>query len=276
MKLADAASYFDRTPVTDPDSGTLLFYGQIDPYEDSRRDSATSYRRVLSVRPGTLRPAKSVVSALGQVWIMGASEPDGWEVLHREKYVLHHAPMLANVSRLAGFLAGTVASTVRCSAHWSKDAKQLEVSSETPHLYEISLPHSADVSQHDVVWGAGYAYLVLSPRLQASGIFNCQALELEQITPLNATLTARVYNPVTGVYSAPAGLQVKALTVRWQSLFEYGSQMSERYQEGDLSIVLPLGTVISTAMRLALSGVNYQVLAVKDISGAVVVHARVT
>lgn len=276
MKLSDVSTFFDLIPVTHPTTGALLFHGQVDGYDDSRRDSATAYRRILSVQPGTVMPSPPVVRLMGQNWLVGAMEPDGWAELHREKYVIQQAPLAAALSSLTGFLAGIVASMVHCAPYWVKDAKQLEVSAETPPLYEVALSKDADVRVHDVIWGSGFAYLVLSPRLMASGIFLALTLRLDQSVPLVASLTSRVYDPVSGDYNSPAAASVNALRVRWQSLYQYGSQMAERYQEGDVTLVLPAGTSVTTQTSVALSGVTYQVLSVLDISGAVVLHARVT
>lgn len=275
MKLVDAASYFDLTEAIDPTTAKLLFKGQVDPFDDSRRDSSAAYRRVLSVRPGTVIPTSRSVRLLGQVWLVGGMEPDGLSELHREKYVIQRVAYQLKVSRLSGFLAGTVASTLWAAPNWVKDAKQLEVSSDTAQLFDVTLPDGSDVRVHDVLWSATEAYLVLAPHTQASGLMVANCLKLDQIAPVVASLVTRTYNPVTGAYSNSASSNINALRVRWQSLYAYGSQMSERYQEGDLAIVLPTGTAVGTGALITLAGVVYQTLAVLDISGAVVLHARV-
>lgn len=275
MKLADASSYFDRTEALDPTSNALLFKGQMGNYDDSKRDASAAYRRVLSVRPGTAMPSGRVVKMMGRNWLIGSMEPDGLDELHREKYVLQQAPIQLKVSRLSAFLAGTVAATYWADAHWVKDAKQLEVSSETPQIFDITMTSVVDVRVHDVLWDTGVAYLALSPRPVASGYIQVNALKLDQTAPAVASLISRTYDPVAGTYTSAAPVNVNALAVRWQSLYEYGSQTSERYQEGDAAIVLPSGTVVNTATKVTLAGVTYQVVAVLEMGGAVVLHARV-
>ncbi len=83
LTLADASGYFDRTPMADTVTGSTLFYGQVDPYGDAVRDSATAYRRILSVKPGTVMPASKTLKIFGRVWIIGDSEIDGQSVQHR-------------------------------------------------------------------------------------------------------------------------------------------------------------------------------------------------
>lgn len=275
MKLTDAACYFDRTIVTDAVTGKALFKCQIDPYDDSKRDASAAYRRIMSVKPGTAMPATGVAKMLGHTWMIGSFEPDGMLEIHREKYVIQAATATLKHSSLSQFLTGVYPSSVYATPNWVKDAKQLEVSSDTPQIFDITVPGVTSMAVHDILWDASAAYLVLSPRSMVSGLMVANALKLDVTAATTATITSRTYNPVTGTYTGAVDGTAAALVVRWQSLFKYTSQMSERFQEGDVEIVLPFGTVLTTASRITVSGVTYQVLAVLDISGTVVAHARV-
>lgn len=273
MTLATASLYFDRTSVTDL-AGTFLFHCQVDPFDDSKRDSGTAYRRIMSVEPGTLMPSNRTVRLMGRTWLVGGSEPDGMAELHREKFVIHPVDRPLNLSSLNEYLSGAYVQTLWASAHWVKDSKQLEVSSETPPVYDVTVAGGAAVAPHDVLWDGQGAFLVLSPHDVASGMLTLSSLALESQALKPVTVMSRVYDPVAGGYSSGATSSLQGLFVRWQSLFQYGSQTSERYQEGDVSIVLPSGSQISTSTALSSAGVNYQVLAVLDIAGTVVAHAR--
>jgi hypothetical protein len=276
MKLSDASRFFDLTAVTDAETGSLLFKCQIDPYDDSRRDSTSAYRRVMSVRPGTVIPASRVVRAMGRVWIIGSVSSDGLQEMHRDKYVVHPAQAKVKVSRLSDSLAGIVASTVWSSEAWAKDAKQLDTSSDTPQIFDITLPGGTAVWHHDVLWRDGAMFHVQSAHMQPSGFLEATCLKLDNDAPVPATVSSRIYDPVAGGYSVSATVSVNALLVRWQSLFKYGSQATQRYQEGDVSIVLPSGTFITTSSLVTVGGVAYTSLATQDAAGAVVVHARAT
>ena len=272
MKLADAASYFDQTSVTDPATGRDLFKCQVANYDDARRDANAAYRRVLSVRPGTVVPG--VVRLMGFNWLVGTMEPDGLEELHRQKYVIQRASTQLKVSTITTFLAGTFSSNQWASPNWSKDAKQLDTSSETPQIYDVALPGALTLAAKSILWATGSAYLVLAPHPAASGYILATCLKLDQTVPVVATIQTRTYNPVAGTYTTPAGTNINALRVRWQSLFEYGSQASDRYQEGDVAIALPAGTVATTQTLVSMLGATYQTLSVLSIGGSVVLHGR--
>lgn len=273
MTLAQAAGYFDRTPVLDPDTGFELFRGQVDPYDDSKRDAGAAYRRVMSVRPGTVIPASRAVSILGQPWLVGHMEADGLADPHREKYVLAPATAKVAISRLSGFLTGAPATTLWAGTEWVKNAKEIETSSKQPEMTRVYLPLGSDVRERDVVSYTGYAYLALAVHTQPSGFSVAECLRLEQTAPAAATVGARTYVPGTG-FAAGSSTQVQCLRVRWQNLFEYGGPADDRYQEGDAALALPTGTVVTTRDKVTFDGIVWQVLAVDTLAGAVVVHAR--
>jgi hypothetical protein len=280
MTLAAAAGYFDRTPVLDPDNGSVLFYAQIDPYDDSRRDAGAAYRRVMSVAPGTAMPAGRAVRVFGQVWLVGTKEIDGLAAPHRDKYVLQQAPGVLTVYRLNEFLYSSPDLQRWGAVEWQKDVKQIEVDSRAPEQCLVFLPAGSDVRPRDIVAHEGAALLVLETRDQPSGFRVATAVRLEQDVPGTALLTHRTYVPATGGFTEDAPILLQSLRVRWQSLFEYGSQADERFQEGDCSIVLPAGTAVTTKDRIALTDpatleeTTWAVVSVDELAGAVVAHAR--
>ena len=273
LTLADASRFFDRTPVMDAYALEYLFDAQLDLYSDARRDSATAYRRIMSVRPGTYIPADRVVSILGTRWLVGTMESDGLEALYREKYVLHPAKTNLNVSRLSGFLTATVARTVWGDVEWVKDIKAESVTSIPTRLYSAYLQPDADVREYDVLWVGAIAYLVGSVHKAPSGfdVAECRALKAVAV---DATLNTRTYDPVAGSYSATAPTTVRCLQVPREDLYLYDSQGSARNKEGDVTMVLPAGTTVATKDTLTLDGVTWAVLAVQAVGGAVLVHGR--
>lgn len=273
LTLADASRYFDRTPVLDPYSGALLFHAQVDPYDDAKRDSATAYRRIMSVAPGISMPAGRLVKILGAIWIVGDSEVDGMSVAHREKYVLHPAPTLLGVRTLSGFVNAGAQTASWGDMVWLKDAKEESSSSRTNPMYTAYLPTSVALAEYDVVTAGAASYLVGPPHDQASGMLSATCAKLE-FSPVSATLATRVYDPVQGTYTSSVNTTVKCLRARWQSLYLYGSQGDAKYQEGDCSLVFPAGTVLATKDKVTLDGQVWSVLAVESLGGAVVAHGR--
>jgi hypothetical protein len=275
LTLADASSYFDRTEVVDPDTGALLFRGQIDPFDDAKRDAGGAYRRVLSTAPSVVLPVSRALRAMGEVWLAGLQETDGLEQVHRRKYVLQQAPDKFNVSRLPGFLTATAVASLWGAVKWVKDGKEIDTSSRSVPVYGFHFASGSDVREYDVLWSGTQAYLVNAVHPQASGFLGATALKLEHAA-VDATLATRTYDPVSGSYTASTPSTVKALRVRWQSLFLYGSEAEARYREGDCSMVLPAGTSVATKDTLTLGTETWRVVSSEDLGGAVVVHGAPT
>lgn len=271
MSLAAASSYFDRTEVTDPFTGSLLCLAQIDPFDDSKRDAFSAYRRLLSTAPSVQIPEHRSIRALGQVWLVGEGEPDGLEDLHRRKYVIAPAKARLQVANLAGYLAGQASQEVYAAPYWNRDAKQMETSSAPVQLFDVFTPVA--VGAQKVLWSTDAAYLTLSPRPAASGLASAFALKLDHRAEAGLVVT-QAYSPAAGALTVTATTPVQLLRVRWQSLFEYDAQDDVKHANGDVSIVLPPGTAVDTASRIQAGGHVYQVVSSSVIAGTVVAHAR--
>lgn len=273
LKLSEASSYFDRTEIKDPDNGRVLFYGQVGPYDDSKRDAGGAYRRILSVAPGTTLPAARAVRIFGQVWLTGAQETDGLEEAHRDKYVLQQAHVKYSVSRLPSFLSATPTLTSWGSVEWIKDAKEIDSSSRAVPIFTVYFGSAADVREYDIIWWGVSAYLATAVHVHASGFLAATCVKLEYAA-VDSTLATRTYDPAQGKYTATVPTTVKALRVRWQSLFLYGSQADAHYKTGDCTLVLPAATVVATKDTITVSGITWGAVSVETLAGAVLVHGR--
>lgn len=271
LTLAQASSYFDRIEVTDPFTGALLFKGQVEPFEDSKRDAYSAYRRVLSVAPDVAMPVHSTVNLMGQTWLVGAGEVDGMQQLHRRKFVLSPVTAQLEVSTLGQYLQGVSSRALHAAPYWNKDVKQVDVSSQQPQTYDVFLP--SEVAARSILWDDEQAFLVLSPRPMPSGFTAAYSLRLDHAME-SATLVSRTFNPVAGALVDGPTTSVPCLRVRWQSLFDYDAQTDERYKEGDVTLVMPAGCGVTTASKLTVGGLKYQVLAVDTMVDALAVHGR--
>jgi hypothetical protein len=272
MTLAQASAYFDRTEVRHPDTGAVLFLGQVDPYDDSKRDAGAAYRRVLSVASGTVIPASREVRIHGQEWVLGTSERDGLSEIHREKYVLQPARAW-NVSRLPSFLSGAVTAVLRGAAEWIKDTKEAETSSQVASQFNGLFSISADIRLHDVLWVGAEAYLSRAVRPLPSGFTGVVLARLDY--PLQAcTVTERVYDPVAGAYAAGAPQVVQGLRLRWQDFFAYESQAAEKHRPGDDVLLVPASAVVSTSSTVQAYGSTWSVYSVESVSGVKALHVR--
>lgn len=61
MRLHLAAQHFNRMPCNDGYTGAFLYNGQLALFDDSRRDSESSERRIIELAPELSPDRKSVV-----------------------------------------------------------------------------------------------------------------------------------------------------------------------------------------------------------------------
>lgn len=290
MKLARASSFFDRTDAVDAYSGQTLFRCQIDPFDEAKRDSYAPYRRMMSVAPDVVMPSHRCVRALGQVWIIGESEPDGWGEVHRRKFVVAPANRLLNVASLKDYLEGRPGRQQWAAVYWAKDVKQLESSSQPAQMFDLFT--TSTIKLYEVAWGDGDAFLSTSARLQPSGLESSLALMLSHRAEA-ANLVRRTFSPSQGGYVDEVSEPVRCLRVRWQSLFEYDAETDRKHQEGDISVLAPadadlalnglqvslgaaLGTPVqaNTTCLLRFADASYQVLATHRQADVNILHCR--
>lgn len=78
MEFAAVTSFFNNDPVYDAYTGAFLFYGHSKAQNDRLSAGATTRRRSLTTDPAAVMPARGVVSMLGDAWIAGTSNVDGF------------------------------------------------------------------------------------------------------------------------------------------------------------------------------------------------------
>ena len=85
MRLADAASFFDNQICVDAFNPDITFYGQLDLFDDNKRDGTTTVRRILSVADGVVLPASGAIALANSVYMLGNSHEDVFqnEVIRR-------------------------------------------------------------------------------------------------------------------------------------------------------------------------------------------------
>lgn len=262
MLLSDVAVYFDKTPCTDVYSPFATFYGQLDVFDDSKRDGATVNRRVLSVAPGTSIPARRTVTVAAEQWLIGTHQADqfmGSSI--RDKYVLHRALGTATIKTLVQLLTSGGVSTYAAKV-WVKDMKELEASSELKSFMNIFLPSTDAAVEGDVITLAGTHYVVRNSYLSAAGFLVAEANELDAGALTTGTYTPRVYVPATDSRTSGTPVAVSTLVTRFQDNYEYPTQAAPKLEPGDIRAVITQAAVANPLPGdlLQIASVDWKVL----------------
>ncbi len=278
MRLSDAAAYFDKTVCADAFAPATTFYGQLDLFDDSKRDGATVVRRVLSVAPSVTLPARRVLLIDGGYWIVGQSQDDHWAgAALRRKYVMQRADGAATYRTVAEELAGAGGTATYGAKLWVKDTKEIEISSALSPFYSVYLPSPEAPVAGQVISLAGRLHMVRGTYKTAAGFLAAEASELDAAALVaGVTYTAEsAYDPATDTYTA-SNTTVNVLKIRYQDDYAYLGQADEKYAEGDCRAYVRK-TQIATAKagdRATISGTAWVVMSVADEGSCWGLHLR--
>lgn len=186
MDLIDCASWFDDTQVRDPDTLDTLFLGQLDVYDDSKRDGVGTERRILSIDPrvAVTLPASGVVVVDDQRWVTGWPQemPDVFQgEAIRHKIILQRAPHTFEFAPARVFLTdGATPEMAYCGAVWTKDMKYESYSSEVRSFFTLWVSQRCEVEQGELVrfGAAARMHYVRNVYDTSTGLRAVEAVEL--------------------------------------------------------------------------------------------------
>jgi len=130
MQLAKVASYFDTVIASDQYHLPNRIRGQLDLYDDSKREGSTVLRRVFSCTAQTCIPPRRTIAFANKVWLVGNNHPDMFcNGIIREKYVLQEAKFCTRIQTAADVLTDK-GYPLWCDRSWIADVKELSGTSE--------------------------------------------------------------------------------------------------------------------------------------------------
>lgn len=255
MRLARAANYFNDMPCTDAYEGTFAFQGQLGLYDDTKRDSETAQRRVISVSPDITVPARRVVAAAGTHYIIGHGAPDYFkDSVVRVGLVAHEATSLATVYSLAQFCEGVGGVEAWAGRTWLKNTSFTEQSSQLNPQHHLAFSRTEQVNQNYVVVFENAKYLVRTRTVGPSGVQIALCDEMpEPVVETATTLSGQSWDPVAEV-QVGTRVDLRVVRMRWQSLFAYNNHLAPTFGPGDIQLAISQ-TLINAApgMEMTLS-----------------------
>jgi len=274
LKLRDVSRYFDRTPVTDPVTGALLFKAQFNNYDGSRRDAYAAYRRIMSVDPAVAVPAGQCVRALDSVWLVGIAQADGWEELHRRKFIVHQARARASIVTLAGCLAGEEPQSTWGDLQWIATTTDQAAASDEFNLMLAVLPGGVSVPDYSLVTVGNVTLLVQSSAYFSTGFVEARGQQRGDANVLPLAVTRREFVPAVGRHEAQAVAELPSLQLRWQELFKYTDQLDEHFRPGDTVFAVPEGADVRVSDTVTREGRTWQINGLATLAGVRAIHAR--
>jgi len=261
MKVSAAARRFDKTPCYDAYTGELLFHAQLGLYDDSKRDSETAQRRILSVGPEVEIPLRRVVTFDGIKFIVGHANADtfmGRTI--RLGYTVHEATALANVQTLAQAAANTPGVSTWAARAWVKNAAFSEQGSQLAPEHHIHFAANETVPDASLVTFAGDVHVVRSSNTGAAGTLVTLCDQMPDASIGMGTITSGQWDPVQETWSG-APVAVRVIRLRWQSYFQYMNKGAPTFGPDDAQVVLPASANAKPGAILVLSDGTWYVAA---------------
>lgn len=283
MKLSNAAKFFDKQSCYDAfDLSVDPVYGQLDLFDDSKRDGSTGLRRVFSVAADVILPASGAITIANHVFIVGGEHEDTWQnSVIRRKHVVQQAEGTAAILTLAEACAAAAGVATWASKVWIKDLKEVEQSTSLHPFYNIVFPVSVAPAKNQVVRLGGILYLTRTLYLSAGGFTTAECNELTGVQPQNITYTdksGQAYNPVLDTYTGLAPVVAAGLLMRYEDHYVKLSSQAEKNLPGDMCLVMPRASLPSPAAGdefTTADGTAYRVVeAYNDDATAWLLHSR--
>lgn len=265
MRLAAAASYFNDMLCFDAYTGVPLFKGQLGLFDDNKRDSETSERRVISVASTVKPPTRRVIQAAGVTYILGHSYPDDYQgSIVRIGIVAHEATELTQVRTLAEVCLAQAGFTAWAGKVWFKNAAASDQSSALAPQHHVYYSTSEVVADEALITFGGR---ILMARMVTSGPSGTLAVQCDQLpNPVieSGTFSGSTYDPVLEVFSgAPASATV--VRMRWQSLFQYKNKQAPDFGPEDIQLAVAKSLVTAKpGMTVALSDGTWKLADASD------------
>jgi hypothetical protein len=238
VRLHDVANVFNNMLCTDAYTDEELFSGQLGLYDDNKRDSETAERRILSLSPDAVIPARRTVAAIGTRFIIGHGNPDDFRgSAIRVGYVVHEAGYLSQVRTLAQVCLGQDGFTAYTGRAWVKDLAYSEQSStKTPEFHiHFAVGEAVDIDM--IVSYEGRLNIVRSLNYGSGGTIVASCEQMAEPAIEVGTVTVGTYDPIQDTRT---GTPVAATIVRmrWQALFAYRESLAPKFGPGDIQFAL--------------------------------------
>lgn len=268
MRLQAVARSFNNTPCYDAYSGVLAFNAQLGLYDDTKRDSETAERRILSVDTSAEIPARRVVEAAGTRFIVGHGNPDTFRgSIVRVGYVAHEATHLTTIQTLQQFVLNTAGVSAWAGRAWIKNLGYSEQGSELNSFHHIHFSVTESLALSSILTFDGEFYLVRLMNKGAAGTLTAYCDKMPEPVVETASLGVGAYDPLIDTHSAVA-TPVRAIRIRWQSLFDYNVLKAPTFGPDDLQIALSkTAAVAPVGEKITMSDGTWMIASADDYQG---------
>lgn len=246
MNLHNIAKSFDTCPVYDAYSGTLLFKVQASTFLESSLEGSTASRRVISVAPEHTVPSHSCIMALGDLLVVGHSNPDEWggTVIRRSYWVKLVTDSFKLLTPGEAALAAT-GYDVFGQRKFIRETLNFPTEAEVDNYWEVSVSKNLEPQVGSMFKGPTTYYRIRATYTDVDGFRTCHCDELEEGRVTVTVTTTGVYNPVTDTYG-PSTYSTHGIPLDYIKSFTKRTQSDQKGEQGDIALVVAKTAMIPT------------------------------
>jgi hypothetical protein len=273
MKLKNVSKFFDKTKAVDAYNAFYSFKCQVEPLDMYRTEGTRIKIRNMSTAPGVTIPARRVIKIDDQAYIVSDSSLDHWsgEAI-RSRYVLQGADHVVEIRTISQVLEDVPGVQAYASIDFNKYGTDERDSSRYHPQYHIYFGKET-VEEDYVVHTTSSNYLVKNSYLTPAGIVDAICNELDDPVIDTVTFKSRTYIPITDSFTESSST-IRCIRIRWQDKFTYLSQGSEKFERGDIQVLVPSSVTPKAADVVDLSDGPWRVLSVVDYISHKSLHLR--
>lgn len=242
--LFDVANHFDDIPITDGYTGAALYSGQFSSFLEASPDGSTAQRRTLSLAPGLVIPARRVLTALTERWIVGMGNLDGiYGQAIRQSFWTKKVTDTFQI--LTPAQAALAQSGVTAYGHreYLKDTINLFTDAQYDPFWDIYFSNTEPVFKGTFLKSGTTLYRARSLHTGKEGLFDASCDELDIGAGVAVVFPQTgAYSPHTDSYAAGSVTTTGILLDRYK-LFEYRTEADAKTAAGDMSLVVAQSVV---------------------------------
>jgi hypothetical protein len=262
VKLANAATYFDRTVARDAYNHAVKFKCQIEPLDLYRMDGTRVKVRGMDTAPGIKIPTRRVINIDGQDYLVSAMSGDQWAGKRiRQRFVIQGADDIVQIKTIKQELDGDPGVQAFASIDFNKYNTDERDSSDYHPQYHVFLGPDEPAVEGGIISTVDQNYLIRNVNKTTAGLRDALVNVIDDPFIDSAVFASRTYDPLLDSY-AEVTTTVRCIRVRWQEHFMYLSPASEKFQKGDMIVLLPNSVTVAAGDNIDLTDGVWNVRAV--------------
>lgn len=262
MEFAAVAAYFNNDPVHDAYTGAFLFYGHSKAQNDRLSAGATTRRRSLTTEPGATMPARGVISLLGDAWLAGTSNVDGFQgVVVRRSWSLKKSTGLMEIVTPAQACAGAAGYSLHIQKEMANNTVNAASFSDWGSFWNMYAAASETATRGDFLREGTTLYRVRNLYADIEGFLIFEADQLEADARQSATFITTGAPDLVTDHQTTISVTLPVIQSDSMKFYKYRTQVEADTHPGDRVVFVAAASIApQPGSQLTMLGATWRVL----------------